>query len=255
MKTVRVPGRLCWGSSWTFKILIIEIPSLIWRPCVSIPLSSPALQMWGGIVLINHHCSVGESCPTLWPCGLQLARLPCPSLSPGVCSNSCPLSWWFYLTISSSATLFSFYLHSFPASGSFPVSWLFASGDQRIEASTSALPMNIRVDFLKDWRVWSLCYPRDPHHSLKASVIVVVALNYFMSGFVIIKIDSNLQRKITLFFFSKHTVLVTYMWILPGQPEDSLWWVVASSLQEPLTVFCFIHNPNNKCFFLIYPSV
>ena len=57
---------------------------------------------------------------------------------------------------------------------------------------------------------------------LKASIIVVVALNYLMSGFVIIKVDSNLQRKITLFFFSKHTVLVTYMWILPGKPEDSL---------------------------------
>lgn len=56
---------------------------------------------------------------------------------------------------------------------------------------------------------------------MKAS-IVVVALNYFMSGFVIIKVDSDLQRKITSFFFSKHRVLVTYMWIIPGQPEDSL---------------------------------
>ena len=53
-------------------------------------------------------CSVAQSCPTLWPHGLQHARLPCPSLSPGVCSNSCPLSQWCWLTISSSAAPFSF---------------------------------------------------------------------------------------------------------------------------------------------------
>ena len=83
---------------------------------------------------------------SFWPHGLQHARLPCPSLSPGVCSNSCPSSQWFCLTISSSATLFSFCLQSFPASGSFPLSWLFASGGQIIGASASAsvLPMNIQ---------------------------------------------------------------------------------------------------------------
>ena len=75
-------------------------------------------------------CSVVKSSLTLWPHGLQHARLPCPSLSPGVCSKSCPLSWWSYLTISSSAAHFSFCLHSFPASGSFPMSWFFASGGQ-----------------------------------------------------------------------------------------------------------------------------
>ena len=61
---------------------------------------------------------------SLRPHGLQHARLPCPPVSPGVCSNSCALSWWCCLTISSSVTLFSFCLQSFPASGSFPMSWL-----------------------------------------------------------------------------------------------------------------------------------
>ena len=61
---------------------------------------------------------------SLRPGGLQHARLPCPSLSPGVCSSSCPLSQWCHLTISSSAALFSFGFHSFAASGSFPRSWL-----------------------------------------------------------------------------------------------------------------------------------
>ena len=78
---------------------------------------------------------------SLQPPGLQHTKIPCPS---GVCSNLCPLSKWCYLTISSSVTPFSSCLQSFPASGSFPVSQLFASGGQNIGASvsTSVLPMN-----------------------------------------------------------------------------------------------------------------
>ena len=78
--------------------------------------------------------------------GQQLARLPCPSLSPGVCSDAGPLSQWCHPTISSSAP-FSFCLQSFPASGSFPISWLFTSGSQSIRASASVLPMNIQSWF------------------------------------------------------------------------------------------------------------
>ena len=73
----------------------------------------------------------------------QHARLPCPSPSPRACSNPCPLSQW-YPIISSSAVPFSSCLQSFPASGSFPVSQLFASGGQRIGVSASVLPMNIQ---------------------------------------------------------------------------------------------------------------
>ena len=73
-------------------------------------------------------------------------QVPLSTLSPGVCSNSCPLSWWCYLSISSSATPFSFCLQSFPASGSFPMSQLFTSGSLSTGASTSAsvLPINIQ---------------------------------------------------------------------------------------------------------------
>ena len=67
----------------------------------------------------------------------------CPSLSPGVCSNSYPSSQWCYLTISYSAVPFSFWLQSFPASGSFPVSQVVTSGGQSFGASASVLPMNI----------------------------------------------------------------------------------------------------------------
>ena len=85
----------------------------------------------------------------LWPHGLQHARLPCPSPSPGACSNSCLLSQWCHLTISFSVIPFSSCFQSFPASGSFPMSQLFASGGQSIGASSSAsvLPMNIQCWF------------------------------------------------------------------------------------------------------------
>ena len=79
-------------------------------------------------------------CLTLWPHELH-TRLLCPPLSPGVCS--CPLSWWCHATTSSSVAPFS-WPQSFPASGSFPMSQLFASGGQSIGASALVLPMNIQ---------------------------------------------------------------------------------------------------------------
>ena len=84
---------------------------------------------------------------SLWPHGLQHPRFLCPPLSPGVCSNSWPLSWWCYLTISAIATAFSYWLQSFPTSGSFPMNWLFASGGQSIRPSASVPPMNIQAWF------------------------------------------------------------------------------------------------------------
>ena len=83
-------------------------------------------------------------CPTLRPHGLQHARPPCPSPTPRVYSNSCPLSRWCHPTISSSVVPFSSCPQSFPASGSFQMSHLFTSGSQSIgvAASTSVLPMN-----------------------------------------------------------------------------------------------------------------
>ena len=69
-----------------------------------------------------HCCLVSRSCPSLQPHGLQNARLPCPSLSPSVCSNSCPLNQWCHPAISSSVIPFSSCLQSFPALGSFPMS-------------------------------------------------------------------------------------------------------------------------------------
>ena len=98
------------------------------------------------LLLFSH--SVMSDC--LQPHELQHTRLPCPSLSPWVCSNSCPLSQWWHPTISSSVIpSSSSCLQSFPASVSFPMSLLFASGGQSIGASASAsfLPMNIQGQF------------------------------------------------------------------------------------------------------------
>ena len=90
------------------------------------------------------------------PHGLQLGRPPCPSPTPGVYSNSCPLSRWCHPTIPSSVVPFSSWPQSFPASGSFPVSQLFASGGQStgVSASASALPMNTQDWFPLGWTSW-----------------------------------------------------------------------------------------------------
>ena len=85
---------------------------------------------------------------SLWPHGLEHTRLPCPSLSTGVCANSCPLSRQCHPAISSSVAAFSSWAQSFPTSESFPVSQFFASGGQSIGTSAlaSVLSMNIQ-----DW--------------------------------------------------------------------------------------------------------
>ena len=101
-------------------------------------------------------CSAAQSCPTLPPHGQQHARLPCPSPSPRVCWNSCPLSRWCHPAISSSVIPFSSSPPSFPASGSLQMSQLFASGGQSIGVSVSAsvLPMNIQDWSPLGWTGW-----------------------------------------------------------------------------------------------------
>ena len=136
---------------------------------------------YGNILLLFSQWVVANC---LQPRRLQHARLPCPSLPPGVCSNSCPLSRWCHATISSSVTRFSSCPQSFPPSASFPMSRLFESGGQRTGASASAsiLPMNIQgwfplgltgwISLLCKWLFKSLL----KHHSLKASILWCSAL-------------------------------------------------------------------------------
>ena len=107
------------------------------------PFSSFWLFTFIALLLLFSHQVVSDS---LWPHGLQHTRLAYSSPSPGVCTNSCPLSWWCYPTILSSATPMSSCPQSLPPSESFPTSQLFASDGQSIKVSASAtvLPMDIQ---------------------------------------------------------------------------------------------------------------
>ena len=110
------------------------------------------------------HSIVSDS---LQPHEPQHARPPCPSPTPGVYPNSCPLSQWCYSIISSSVVPFSFCLQFVPASRSFKMSQFFTSGGQSIgvSASASVLPMNIQDWFPLGWLVGSPCSPRDSQES------------------------------------------------------------------------------------------
>ena len=113
---------------------------------------------------------------SLRPHRLQQVRLPCPSPSPTVCSDSCSLSWWYHPTISSSVIPFSSCLQSFSASGSFLVNQLFASGGQSIGASVSASVLPMNSWFPLGWTGWISSQSKGlksllQHHSSKASIL------------------------------------------------------------------------------------
>ena len=118
------------------------------------------IYSWFQSFLGSSISSVQLSCSVVYdflqPHGLQHARTPCPSPAPRVYPNSCPLSLWCHPTISSSVVPFSSCLQSFPSSGSFPMSQLFASNGQStgVSASTYVLPMNIQDWFPLGWTGW-----------------------------------------------------------------------------------------------------
>ena len=118
------------------------------------PLFKPKLSLWHWKPFnsVQFSCSVMSN--SLWPHGLKHTSLPCPSPIPRAYSNSCPSSRWCISTISSSVIPFSSCLQSFPASGSFLMSWLFTPGGQStgVSASASVLPMNIQ-----DWFPLAVC--------------------------------------------------------------------------------------------------
>ena len=115
---------------------------------------------------------------SLQPHGRPHARLSCPSLSPGVYSNSCPLNQWCYLIISSCATPFSFCLQSFPVSGSFSMSCLCIRWIKYWNFSFSIIPSNehsglilFRIDWIDLLAVQGILKSLLQHHSSKASIL------------------------------------------------------------------------------------
>ena len=135
--------KLC-NRAWVIHLFVSSSLSIAWLKKYYLPHSA-----------VQSVSSVAQSCLTLQPHGMQHARLPCPSPAPRVYSNSCSLCQWCHPTISSSVIPFSC-LQSFPASGSFQMSQLFASGGQSIgvSASASALPINIQNWFPSGWTGW-----------------------------------------------------------------------------------------------------
>ena len=122
-----------------------KLSQMTWRCHWAIPNGSSWLKLLLMILLFSSvQFSRSVMSDSLQPHEPQHARPPCPSPTPGVHPNPCPLSQWCHPTISSSVIPFSSCPQSFPASGSFPMSQLFASSGQsiRVAASTSVLPMN-----------------------------------------------------------------------------------------------------------------
>ena len=146
------------------------------------PLNNRVICMGGGCIFFSspsaQFSSVTRLRLTLRPHELQHTRLPCPSPTPIVHPNPCPLSRWCHPTISSSIVTFSSCLQSFPASGSFQMSQLFASGRQKIgvSASASLLAVNIQDWFPLRWTGWilqskGLSKSLLQHHGSKASIL------------------------------------------------------------------------------------
>ena len=154
---------------------------------------------------------------SLWPHGLQHARLLCLPLSLRVCSNSCPLSQWCCLTISTSATPFSYCLQSFPASGSFPMNRFFPSGDHfgwsfNVSISPSSEYsglISFRIDWLDLHVVQGTLKRLLQHHNLKASVprhsvffMVQLSHPYMTTGKIITLTIWTFVRKVMSLLFN-----------------------------------------------------
>ena len=116
--------------------------------------------------------SLVSQCPTLRSNGLKV-RLPCQSPTPGVYLNSCSLSWWCHLAISSSVVPFSSCLQSFRASWSFQMNQFFTSGGQsiRVSASASVPPMNIQDWLPLGWTGWMHLQSKGPSRVLSNTTV------------------------------------------------------------------------------------
>ena len=153
VKAMVFPVVMYGWESWTVKKAehrrIDAFELWCWRRLLRVPWTTRRSNQ-----LVQFSCSVVSD--SLRPHRLQHTRPPCPSPTPGACSNSCPRSQWCHPTISSSVIPFSSHLQSFPASGSFPMSQFFQSNGHSIGVSASAavLPMNIQDWFPLGWTGW-----------------------------------------------------------------------------------------------------
>ena len=196
------------------------------------------------------------------PHQLQHARPPCPSPTPGVHPNPCPLSQWCHPTISSSVVPFSTCPQSYPASGSFPVSQLFTSGGQNIgvSASTSVLPKNTQDWFPLGWTGWISLQSKGlsrvlQHHSSKASILrhsafVIVQLwhPYMTTGKTIALTRWTFVDKVMSLLFNMLSRLV--ITFLPRSKHLLISW-----LQSPSAVILELKKIKSDTFSTVSPSI
>ena len=201
---------------------------------------------------------------SLWPHGRQHARPPCPSPTPRVYLNSCPLSRWCHPTISSSVIPFSSCPQSFPASGSFQMSQFFTSGGQSIgvSASTSVLPMNIQdwsISFRMDWldllAVQRTLKSLLQHQSSKASIlwhsaffIVQLSHPYMTTGKTTALTRQTFIGKIMFLLFNKVSRLGIAF--LPRNKHLLISW-----LQSPSAVILKPQNIKSVTVSTVSPSI
>ena len=192
-------------------------------------------------MLLLFSCSIVSN--SLWPHGLQHARPPCPSPTPGAYSNSCPSSQWCHPTISSSVVPFSSHLQSFPATGSFLVNQFFTSGGQSIGVSASSQYSGL-ISFTIDWfhllavqgTLKSLCQ----HQSWKASILqhsaffkVQLSHPYMTTRKTIALTRQTFVGKITSLLFNKLSRLV--ITFLPRSKHLLISWLheISAVIWEP----------------------
>ena len=184
---------------------------------------------------------------SLRPHGLQHARPPCPSPTPGACSNSCPSNQWCHPAISSSVVPFSSCLQSFPASGSFQMGQFFTSGGQSIGVSISAsvLPMNIQDWFPLGWTGWIFLQSRDSQessptpqfksiNSLVLSLMVQLSHLYMTTGKTIALTRGTFVGKVmSLFFKMLYSLVIAF---LPRSKRLLISWLQSPSavILEPV---------------------
>ena len=177
------------------------------------------------IILLSVQSSHSVLSDSLWPHELQHARPPCPSPTPGVYSNPCPSSWWYHPVNSSSVIPFSSCPQSLPASGSFQMSQLFASGGKttQVSASASVLPMNTQ-----DWS------PHSPRGSQESSPTPQFKSINFLA----------------LSFLFLHSVQLSHPYMTTGKTIDLTRWTfvgkVTSLLCDMLSRLVITFLPRSK---------
>ena len=190
--------------------------------------------------------------------GLQHTRLPCPSPTPRVNLNSCPLSQWCHPTISSPVVPFSSCLQSFSASGSFPMSQFFTSDGQSIgvSASTSVFPMiSFRMDWLDLLEVQGTLKSLLQHHSSKASV-------HWCSAFFIVQlshpyITTGKTKALTRWTFAGEVLFLLFNMlsraVITFLPRSKC--LLISWLQSPSTVILESKKIKSVTVSIVSPSI